>query len=403
MTLTESELDDATADKVTGIVVSACSALFYASGLCVQRAALTMDGPNGPAFGCDRRFCRKHPKLIWTIGLMIYGVGGMFLGTIALRYVPLSLTSSIFSTVLLFNAFVARLWLKEEVSHIDFVCYVLIIIGITIDSYYLPDSPTQIDVQELSRLWHQGIGIFFFIVVLSVLVVLTILILAWLERKHETAEGYDPRHKFVYKLAMVSYPVVLGICEGVAYMCLKAGNDLFSHLAAGRQDQLEHWLFWFGCGISLPMILFILMWVHKAYARFPTTQIFPLELGALTIVSVNGGLLFFEEYKGCEPHELGLIYAGVALMISSMVTITCCKTTQVDDLSGLAHDASKAATISMDADVEKREEGNADIGDQLPGALPASECAQGTPTLPSPPFASPSVSAQPSSASKRHL
>jgi hypothetical protein len=56
----------------------------------------------------------------------------------------------------------------------------------------------------------------------------------------------------------------------------------------GEEYNAEHWLFWFGCSISVPMILIIVVWVRKSYRRFPTTQIFPLELGALTIVSVNG-------------------------------------------------------------------------------------------------------------------
>ena len=54
----------------------------------------------------------------------------------------------------------------------------------------------------------------------------------------------------------------------------------------------------FGCSTAIPMIIIIVVWVRKSYRRFPTTQIFPLELGALTIVSVNGGLIFFEEYAG---------------------------------------------------------------------------------------------------------
>lgn len=99
------------------------------------------------------------------------------------------------------------------------------------------------------------------------------------------------------------------------------------------------------------MLFLTITWVRKSYARFPTTQIFPLELGALTIVSVNGaclapvrccaaaptdaseaclhtlagGLIFFEEYKGTKTHELLIIYMGIALMISAMVTIAFCK------------------------------------------------------------------------------
>lgn len=40
------------------------------------------------------------------------------------------------------------------------------------------------------------------------------------------------------------------------------------------------------------MLFLTITWVRKSYARFPTTQIFPLELGALTIVSVNGAWFY---------------------------------------------------------------------------------------------------------------
>lgn len=66
---------------------------------------------------------------------------------------------------------------------------------------------------------------------------------------------------------------------GVAYMCLKAANDIFDHISDGRDDQSNHWLFWFGCSLALPMCAVIVMWVRKSYKRFHTTQIFPLELG----------------------------------------------------------------------------------------------------------------------------
>ena len=41
--------------------------------------------------------------------------------------------------------------------------------------------------------------------------------------------------------------------------------------------------------------------------------------------ALAGGLIFFEEYKGTESHELLIIYMGIALMISAMVTIAFCK------------------------------------------------------------------------------
>lgn len=40
---------------------------------------------------------------------------------------------------------------------------------------------------------------------------------------------------------------------------------------------------------------------------------------------VTGGLVFFEEYKGTTTGELLIIYAGIALMISAMVSIAFCE------------------------------------------------------------------------------
>ena len=46
-------------------------------------------------------------------------------------------------------------------------------------------------------------------------------------------------------------------------------------------------------------------------------------------ITVAGALVFFEEYKGTEPHELLIIYMGIALMISAMVTIAFCKSRHI--------------------------------------------------------------------------
>lgn len=46
---------------------------------------------------------------------------------------------------------------------------------------------------------------------------------------------------------------------------------------------------------------------------------------SLLLLFCTGGLIFFEEYKGTQTHELLIIYVGVALMISAMVTIAFCE------------------------------------------------------------------------------
>jgi hypothetical protein len=201
-------------DKIIGVSIVGVASFLYAAGLCIQRAALTVNHPDGPVAGCRGACCRERPTVIWVIGLCIYGIGGLFLSTMSLRYIPLSLSSSVFSSVLIFNAVVARLWLKEPVMAVDIVCYALIMGGITVDAYYLPDTPRKIDVQVLEELWEQPLGIGFWAVVLFVLISLQVLILVYLERKHEVDGEYDKNNRGIYRLAMVAYPVALGTWEG---------------------------------------------------------------------------------------------------------------------------------------------------------------------------------------------
>ena len=97
-------------DTIIGIILSFTSAALYALGLCIQRAALSLDQASESgsgneeitqtAPGCNGRCCHKCKLLNWLIGLLIYGIGGLGLGTLALSYISLATTSSLFSSTM---------------------------------------------------------------------------------------------------------------------------------------------------------------------------------------------------------------------------------------------------------------------------------------------------------------
>ena len=49
--------------------------------------------------------------------------------------------------------------------------------------------------------------------------------------------------------------MVLGIWEGIAYMCLKSANDLFDRLSMDQtvpeNRSTDHWIFWYDSTASL--------------------------------------------------------------------------------------------------------------------------------------------------------
>ena len=61
-------------DAIIGMGISLLAAVLYALGLCIQRAALAgAEAGVEPPWGCREKGCVERPKLIWLLGLAIYG------------------------------------------------------------------------------------------------------------------------------------------------------------------------------------------------------------------------------------------------------------------------------------------------------------------------------------------
>ena len=241
------ELVDAGADLTSeqlgdislGVAITFLGAFFYALGLCIQRAALTVaasaaeDQPAAerPA-GCRRQLCADRSRIFWFGGLMVYGVGGLGLGTLALSYVTLAVTTSIFSAALVFNAGIARLWLKEPLSKVDSVSYLLIIVGIAVAAVYSPKATTILGIREVYELWFDLGGGVFWLISGAAMAGLHVAVYA-LERKYAT--DYRQCSDRVYRAAVVLYPVTLGGLEGLGYVGLKAAVSAAALLPAFAQ------------------------------------------------------------------------------------------------------------------------------------------------------------------------
>jgi hypothetical protein len=325
---TANDDDDDDMDVLIGIIISLMAAAFYGLGLCIQRAALTAsDSAQVTAPGCGGPCCLRFTKLNWLVGLSIYGIGGLGLGTLALSYVTLATSSALFSSCLVFNAIIARLWLKEEVNRVDIAVYTIIIAGLSVAAVWLPKVTTTYNVEQTADFFFDEGGIVFWCVAGSTLVTFHVSIYR-MEKKYN---DYKAAGKRVYRTAMVLYPSTLGLLEGVAFVGLKAANNIYDLWSAGDTSQKDHWLTWFGIGFALPLGIWVVIWIRKSYGRFPTTQIFPIELGALTLVSSAGGLFVYEEYRVATWGELTMIYLGMSMMASGMVTLAFKKNLDLED------------------------------------------------------------------------
>ena len=92
-----------TSDFFVGSSIMLLSAVLYAIGLSIQRAAATSHTAEEAVYGCRSPAAARYARLWWVVGLLIYGFGGLGLGTLAFSYLPLALCSSLFTSTLVFN------------------------------------------------------------------------------------------------------------------------------------------------------------------------------------------------------------------------------------------------------------------------------------------------------------
>lgn len=106
-----------------GLLLTLAGAAILAFSMVVQRYALAYPSRHVPIL-----FVRVHRNVAWLLGLLLYILANGF-KVVALGYGPLTVLSSIFTTLLIFNLFFAKWLLRERITPPKVVGAALIILG----------------------------------------------------------------------------------------------------------------------------------------------------------------------------------------------------------------------------------------------------------------------------------
>lgn len=370
-------------DATCGLGITLCevSALIYAGGICVQRFGLTLvdkdkldeqrsvthtdDDPidndatddmlsfsapsngslvtesSGDLFPTPNAATTKEPSFfsrpqiccmarhnfIWLGGLTIYTFANV-LFTLALGMGPLALMTSLFVTVLVFNAIFATLFLKEKLRSSDKVGCVLIMLGIVMCGVFIDKSSKEYTADDLAELMaHPEPGaIVYLICIVLILFGLTFSIYQ-LEKEYPDWSVRKPPATELVK-AHIKYPCLLAMYESIVQILLKGSSDMLLDTVKGN-SQLGSWVFYvFLLGIAIDGV-FIVWWLRKAYARFEAVKLLPIQMGMLTTSSVLGGLSFYQEYAEMSTLDLAMTFCGLFFILSGIFTMYAWETIYV--------------------------------------------------------------------------
>ena len=337
--------DEPTLNWLLGALLCEISAALYACGICLQRYALNvaaepkvpraavgcMSGAEpresaakaeradfsmnrdaaspGQFSGCARR---NRADLLWGCGFGLWGAGNSVYA-VGLTYVPLSLMTSLFATVLIFNGILATVFLGEEVRKSDLLSWLLIFIGISLCGIFLAKEkdPNCCTAEKLFHMAARPLALIFQISIALIIVCLTSAIV-WYERQRASGRVDGP-----YPLLIViAYPVLVAQFESLIQIFLDGLMSMWHQTTIGN-SQLEDPRFYLVGLLLLLGSLAVMFWMRRAYARFEAVTVLPIQMGVLIGCTVLGGLMFYDEYLlgGMTFLDLCMTFLGVSFIV----------------------------------------------------------------------------------------
>lgn len=168
---------------VLGVVLCEVAVVMIALGSDLQRYALTMVVPErrcGP-FSCS--------NTLWFVGLIIYFCGnGVFVAALGLA--PASLCAALIATVVVANALISRVLLKETLARCDYHGGALIMAGIALTAAFAPYTSVEYTAAAIDDLIAHPVGKAYLGVLCTFCLLLMLLVL-YHEHKERQQERED--------------------------------------------------------------------------------------------------------------------------------------------------------------------------------------------------------------------
>jgi uncharacterized membrane protein len=168
-----------------GILLCELAAFTLALSMNLQRFALSVSDE----WFADKKWRTRNS--LWTLGLLLYALANGFY-VCALSFAPLALMSALFATVLVFNALLAQMLRREELSLHDFVGLSIIVVGVAACGYAGPSDSCVYSVETIESLFKAPSGIAYLCATSSVIVIAIVIVVRF--------EGLHHRFGTLYRV-----------------------------------------------------------------------------------------------------------------------------------------------------------------------------------------------------------
>jgi hypothetical protein len=260
--LTSEQAEDTAASSggvVIGILLSVGAGAMLAASMNVQQYALT-----------NSKLKEKSRYRVWLGGLFLYCFAQLIC-TGALSFCPLSLVSSLFTTMLLWDALIGRVFFKKILSYPAMVGLAIIFTAVVLVAVFGPREEYAI-TNECIVYWIKSPSGILAIVTLVMLFIANYSVYIWFTKNYpyfrvidsSTGKRMEEEIKCsrkIKKMMQFVYPAILAVTETVGSLCLKAVSAMvFRAVSQEDYSSLASAEFFILMFVYIGAVVSIMMW-----------------------------------------------------------------------------------------------------------------------------------------------
>jgi hypothetical protein len=255
----------------TGIALCLIAAFTGALSMNVQQMALS-----------NEKWRSEKKNAVWFIGLLLYLVSQV-ISVMSLAYGPLALMAALFTTMLFFDAAIAFFLIGKKPLVTDLFGLFIIFFSVMVIAFFGPKTQYTVTTDKIVDWVSAPTGI---VVVVGLPLIFGSMFVAFKTfnatyPNFRTTDSGSQRQLVPPNLElgmMFVYPALLGTCESVGQLSLKAVSSMAAETSAGN-SQLSSPVFYVCAAIWLTCIVNTIIWLRTVYAKFTTVECLPVEYG----------------------------------------------------------------------------------------------------------------------------
>lgn len=273
---------------IAGFSISLVFSILNSIGINLQKYSLTKN-----KHAAVKRSSFQQP--LWVLGFSLICLGSI-LDFVAFGMAPQTLLAPLAALSLVWNMFIAPIFHKEKVTQNNIVATIIIFIGVTITVIYAGHSTPTYELEDLIQLYCQPV---MYAYIISVGVFLATLIGGAKYIERPGSSGAYHQNGLVH---VICYGGSAGTFGGQSVLLAKSTVELVKSAVWGPEVssssaspflRLETWLIITGMIVCL---ICQISYLNAGLKRFDALVMVPVYQSFWILMSVLGGIMYFEEY-----------------------------------------------------------------------------------------------------------